>query len=120
MTPLRLEVPRKELQPGDAIAGTAEWMLDDPPERIELRLYWQTSGKGAQDLEVVEAVPFEHAGARDRREFRIEAPATPYSFSGKLISLAWGLELVALPSGEAIRIDLTLSPTGRELRLHAS
>ncbi len=38
------------------------------------------------------------------------APRSPYSFSGKLISLIWALELVALPGREAARTEITLAP----------
>jgi hypothetical protein len=44
-------------------------------------------------------------------------PLAPYSFSGKLISLIWGLELVLEPSQETARFEFTLSPTGEEIML---
>ena len=106
-------------RPGDVVDGTVRWQLATPPREIELRLFWHTEGRGDQDLEVVQTVPFANPGAVDRRSFRVRLPEGPYSFSGKLITLAWGLEAVALPDGWSGRIPITLSPTGEEIRLHA-
>jgi len=105
-------------RPGDLVEGTVRWQLPGAPEEIELRLFWSTEGKGDQDLEVVETVPFHNPGALDRRTFRVRLPAGPYSFSGKLITLRWALEAVAQPGDHAGNLFLTVSPTGEEIRLH--
>jgi hypothetical protein len=120
VTAMRIEIRdgRMAFLPGETLSGTAERVLEDSPKSVELRLYWQTSGKGRPDVEVAAVVPFEHPGSLDRREFRLTLPAGPYSFSGKLVSLAWGLELLALPAGEVERAELTISPTGESVRLH--
>lgn len=105
-------------RPGDVVEGTVRWQLPEPPEEIELRLFWSTEGRGTQDLEVVETVPFANPGALDRRTFRVRLPEGPYSFSGKLITLTWGLEAVAHPGERSGGMQITLSPTGEEIRLH--
>jgi hypothetical protein len=105
-------------RPGDVVEGTVRWQFAEPPEEIELRLFWSTEGRGDQDLEVVETVPFENPGAMDRRTFRLHLPQGPYSFSGKLITLTWGLEALAQPGDRVGSFHLTLSPTGEEIRLH--
>lgn len=109
---------RTSFRPGDWIEGTVRWQLPKPPERIDLRLFWSTEGKGDQDLAVVETVPFDIPGAQDRRTFRMRAPEGPYSFSGRLITLHWALEAVAEPGDEAGSFFITISPTGEEIRLH--
>jgi len=115
----RLEISteggRLAFHPGEELRGTASWSLDAPPTKVELRLFWRTEGKGSQDVGVVETLSFDGAGAEDRREFRLRLPPGPYSFSGKLISLIWALELVAEPGADAGRQDITISPTGREI-----
>jgi hypothetical protein len=103
--------------PGDDVEGTVRWKLDEPPSSFELRLFWYTQGKGDQDVGVVETLPFEAPAAEDRRPFRFRLPAGPWSFSGKLISLLWALEAVAEPGAQAERLELTVSPTGREIAL---
>jgi hypothetical protein len=82
-----------------------------------VRLYWRTQGKGTVDLEIVRSVKFQGVGQSDRRPFAIELPPGPYSVSGKLISILWGVELVAEPKGDSDNVEILISPTGEELRL---
>ena len=105
-------------RPGDVVEGTVRWQLPEPPEEIELRLFWSTEGKGDQDLELMQTVPFGNPGALDCRTFRVRLPEGPYSFSGKLITLRWALEVVAQPGDHAGNLFLTVSPTGEEIQLH--
>lgn len=109
---------RAAFLPGETVEGVASWHFDAAPERVELRLFWYTEGKGDQDVQIVETVPFGQPGADDRRAFRVRLPAGPYSFSGKLISLSWALEVVAEPASRAGRLPLVISPAGREILLH--
>jgi hypothetical protein len=44
-------------------------------------------------------------------------PKGPYAFSGKLITLAWAIELVVLPGGETERLDLLIGPAPVEVDL---
>jgi hypothetical protein len=97
-------------KPGELIEGTASWHLDDEVEAIEVRLFWYTSGKGTRDVEVVRSLRTEAPESSGHREFSIRVPDGPYSFSGKLITLAWAIEIVALPGGETERLDLTIGP----------
>ena len=106
-------------QPGDTVEGKAFWRLDDPPPTsVELRLFWYTEGKGDQDVGIVETIPYSGPVAEDRRSFQLRLPEGPYSFSGKLISLLWAIEVVAQPGDRVGRCEITVSPTGSELRLH--
>ncbi len=116
---LRIETRDSQTQfrPGEEIIGTVSWLLDESPEAIELRLFWYTQGKGTQDISLIESIRFDHPAQQERRPFRIRLPEAPYSFSGKLISLVWALELVELPSKDVERLDITLSPTGAEIVL---
>jgi hypothetical protein len=116
---LHLELANRKLRyrPGETMEGVAFWELDDAPGSVEVRLYWQTQGKGTVDLEIVQTVPFPGAVARDRKPFRITLPAAPYSVSGKLVSIVWGVELVAEPKGLSTHLEILISPTGEEVRL---
>jgi hypothetical protein len=113
------ESGRLDFRPGEEVRGVASWSLDEDPKSVELRLFWRTEGKGTQDFGVVATVPFEAPGRQDRRDFRIRAPESPYSFSGKLVSLIWSLEVVAEPGSLAGRQDVVVSPTGRAIVLPA-
>jgi hypothetical protein len=119
MTVLRIDLDGDErwYLPWGTIDGRAVWRLDETPEAIELALFWRTSGKGTEDVEVVDSIRFEAAGVAGERAFSFQLPGGPYSFSGSLITLAWAVELVALPSGRAERVDVVLAPTPVEVRL---
>ena len=102
--------------PGEELAGEVSWRTDAAPREAELRLFWHTAGKGTQDVEVIETISFDSPARSDRRPFRFTLPESPYSFSGKLVSLIWALELV-LASGETERLDIVISPTRNEIAL---
>lgn len=112
---LDLADPRGAFSPGEEIEVRAIWDLPEPPESIELRLAWHTSGKGDRDLKVVKTVSINSPVARDDQWLAIVLPNGPYSFSGKLISLVWGLELVAIPEEESTRREITIAPGGKEV-----
>lgn len=109
---------RMQFFPGDTVTGSASWRLDQPAS-LEVRLFWHTKGKGTEDVGLVDKVPLDSTPLAGSQQFRFQLPEGPYSFSGKLISLMWSLELVA-SSGEADRIDIVLSPTGAEILLPQS
>jgi hypothetical protein len=103
--------------PGETVEGTVSWHLDRPAQTVELRLFWYTQGKGDQDVGVVSTVPFGTPEIQDRRPFRVTLPDGPFSFSGKLISLLWALELVVEPGSRSARTEITVSPTRMEILL---
>lgn len=96
----------------------ASWELDDDQELVELRMFWYTRGKGDTDMHIVETLPFARPQRRDSVRLGIQLPSAPYSFSGKLISLIWALELVAEPSHDASRLEFVMAPDEREILLH--
>ena len=110
---------RTSFDPGEEIDLTLSWDLAAPAESIELRLVWNTSGKGTTDLDVVRKVPFEHPSASETRRTSVTMPQSPYSFSGQLVSLIWAIELIAFPSEESTRKEITIAPGGDEVRLRA-
>jgi hypothetical protein len=101
---------RTWFKPGELIEGRASWYLEEEVDAIEVRLFWYTSGKGSQDVGVVRVLRTEGPETSGSRDFSIRVPEAPYSFSGKLITLAWAIELVALPSGEVERLDVLIGP----------
>jgi len=112
-----LDEDRTEFLPGETLAGTVHWSLDEQPEAVSLRLFWYTCGKGDRDVEIVREVPFDVRGPEQRERFEVRLPDGPHSFSGRLISLIWAIETVAEPGPDADRVELVVSPTGRELLL---
>lgn len=117
MLQIQLSEYRLTIRPGEAITGTASWNLSEPPKKVELRLCWFTRGKGTVDAQVIESLPFDAPSAHDQRPFHFTAPAQPYSFSGRLISLIWALELVVEPGNRFERMEITIAPDGEEVVL---
>lgn len=120
MNELAIQFPHEmtSFDPGAEISVNVVWNLSEPPEAIEVRLVWNTSGKGDRDLKVVKTVTIENPAAHNERLVPIVLPWGPYSFSGKLISLIWAIEVVALPEHESIRREITVAPQGQEVLLH--
>lgn len=117
MSELRIELAggRTAFTPGEPLSGRASWRVEDQPSSVELRLFWYTSGKGTQDVGIVETMMLASPRPQDRRDFTLPLPREPYSFSGKLISLAWAIELIVEPGGHVERREFVLSATGQEV-----
>ncbi len=111
---------KRNYRPGEELSGVAGWLLERAPEKVELRLFWHTQGKGTEDVVVVETVPFGNPQPEEARPFQIRIPDAPYSFSGRLISLLWALELIVKPGNKSDRLEIVVSPTGEEILLDQS
>jgi hypothetical protein len=103
--------------PRETVSGRVEWTLDANPRTLELSLFWYTAGKGTRDVGVVQTMKLDAPGSYGAKDFSFALPDEPYSFSGKLISLIWALELTCSPGSDAVRRELTVAPTGREILL---
>lgn len=108
---------RTQFRPGEEITGAVLWELEQAPKLVELRLIWFTRGKGTGDSEIIGTQQFTEPQAGDTRPFTMRLPEAPYSFSGKLISLIWALELVAEPGTAFVRVEIQMSPNGTEIIL---
>ncbi|MGC4072837.1 MAG: hypothetical protein QM760_10005 [Nibricoccus sp.] len=109
---------RTDFRPGETLGVSALWALSEKPATLEVRLFWYTRGKGAEDVGVIAVQTIENAGAAGERSLSFKLPSQPWSFSGKLISLIWAVELVAEPGGHSARAEFALSPDGAEILLH--
>ena len=117
---LQFENMAAKFKPGETVRGLAGWRLDTATTSIDLRLFWYTEGKGTQDVTIVHSTTLEHPQQTQSYPFQFELPPSPYSFSGKLISLIWAVELVVRPSKESTRQTFTMSPTAEEIELHTA
>jgi hypothetical protein len=102
-------------KPREVVELDAAWSLESAPSVLEARLFWFTRGKGTGDVGIVATEPLADASAQGRMRVRFELPDAPYSFSGRLISLLWAVELVA--DAHAARWEFVLAPEGREIVL---
>jgi len=115
-----LESGRTAYRPGEEVTGAVAWAIEEgePPASAEVRLVWFTRGEGDPSSELVAAAELPSPAALDRREFNLRLPEGPYSFTGKLITLVWAVEVVVEPGGRSERKEIVVSPTGRPVRLH--
>ena len=114
---LNLADNRESFAPGEILEGEATWQLDKTPEKISLRLFWYTRGKGTEDIEVVSETVFDRPPAHETKPFKFTLPQSPYSFSGRLVSLIWALELVVKDKDTAFSKEIVISPFGYEIDL---
>lgn len=115
MKALGVKIEADRYEPGGKLSGQVGWSLDPAPRRIEVNLFWQTSGKGTEDLEVVDTFTLDRPAAQGLEPFEFTLPIMPYSFSGRLITLRWGVEAVADKTSHSA--FFTLAPGGEEIRL---
>lgn len=120
---IQLENGKVSYLPGESIRGMAQWHGDVVIESIELRLIYHTSGRGTQDVCTVAVEKFERPGSSESRPFDLAAGGDrgshPWSFSGKLISVTWGLELVVGGDVLIAECPVVVSPTGGEIDLYS-
>ena len=119
MSELRINLTdeKSNYEPGEELSGSASWQLETVERVIELRLFWFTRGRGVEDARVVQTIRFEQPRNVETRSFKFRLPEAPYSFSGKLISLIWALELIGEPSKQISRRELVIGPGSREVQL---
>ena len=65
---------------------------------------------GSRQVEVVQSRRIDRPEPNGERSFQFRIPESPYSFTGRLFKLAWGVELVVIPSGETERLDMIVGP----------
>jgi hypothetical protein len=121
MITISLDQSNTGFRPGETIVGTVSWSdLGEHSDKLETRLVWYTEGKGNQDIEVVKSLPSQVTQPDGSARFEFTAPTRPFSFTGKLISLIWVIEVVVFPSREGYREPITLSLDGSEIKLEKS
>lgn len=110
-----IDCPDSACLPGQTISGQVLWELTSGSTEVILAFGWWTSGVGTVEEAVVENRTWKDPPRIGRESFSFTLPPGPYSFSGKLISLQWGLELSARGHRHKTLHRLYLSPTGQEL-----
>ena len=114
---IQLAENRTTFSPVERITGQVSWQFDAPPESGELRLRWFTDGRGIDDEDIVQTIPFPTPQATETRPFSLTLPEAPYSFAGALITLSWALEAVFQPHDYTGSVGLILAPGGEAISL---
>jgi|GEM_PF-1035624 len=114
---LVLDISSKTVRPGESVAGEFLWDLESKPKSVNLSLGWWTSGRGDRDEAVIASETWDDPSTIGKETFSFSLPPSVIpSFSGKLISVQWGLQL----SVKGIRLEdvieeLVVSPLMREI-----
>ncbi len=111
---------RTAFEPGERIDITVLWAFERPPGLLDVRLFWITRGKGTEDIEVVANGSIRADVAAGEGSCSFTLPEAPWSFSGKLISLVWGVEAVVASPARTALCEFVLAPGAVEIRLHES
>jgi hypothetical protein len=114
---IEVKLDQQEFEPGELIEGKLKWRQIRQGVDLEIRLIWFTLGKGSRDYSIVSSQPIAQPAESGEFEFSFVAPDWPHSFSGELISLQWAIEVVELPSEEAIQVELVIAPGRKEIAL---
>jgi hypothetical protein len=108
---------RTAFAPGERIEVTVLWAFSRVPGTIDVRLFWITRGKGTEDIEIVDRSAIRAPAIAGEERCVFVLPGAPWSFSGKLISLVWGVEAVVASPEQAARCEFVLAPGAAEIRL---
>ncbi len=116
---------RDSYEPGSELRGQVVITSPDgawEADSIELVLFWRTSGIGTRDEGVAESLPLckkdEKIPSHFTRDFEVQIPLHPYSYSGKLIKINWHLGLYVKKgwmSNAETEIDLVVRPAGSDV-----
>ncbi len=106
-----------QFQPGQACDLDIAWQLPQPPDRIEWRLVWETSGRGDTDVGIGLADFREDVDATGEHAVRLTMPSGPYSCDGNLVSITWVVEVFAFPGNQTASAEFVLGPGGKTMRL---
>ena len=107
---LFVDLESSHVPPGGRVAGTAYWNLQETPSALVLRVGWWTQGRGTRDQEIVEEIALRADAPVGKESFMFELPSMPFSFSGKLISLHWDVELEKQPGDVRVSEEFVLGP----------
>jgi hypothetical protein len=106
-------------RPGQTVTGTVEWTGDTAPRRIEVRLFWLTSGAGPGQIGLVERLTISDPEASGSSRFEFILPKGPWSFQGMLTALSWAVEALIVPSGQNAHVIFSMGPKHRPTSLYA-
>lgn len=110
MLSVELDNSKSHFSPGESISGTAKWNLSGECGDAEVHLLWYTEGKGTRDADILESLTKPNSSNVGELKFHWKLPHSPYSYSGKLLSILWKVELIIDGVDEIGEASFTLTP----------
>src|ERR1043165_7353473 len=96
-------------KPGQKLKGSAVWTAAPVPHRVEVRLFWFTSGAAPTQVRIVNRSVIKNVKDRRFTTFEFTMPPGPWSFAGRLVTLHWAVEAILFPSRASAITRITLS-----------
>jgi len=104
-------------RPGDTLQAEASWELDAEPRAVTLRLFWYTQGKGTTDTVIAVEEPYVGPMASGKWSTSLTIPPDAVSsYTGRLLSITWAVEVVAEKKLGFARREIVVSPTGQAIQ----
>ncbi|GHC55629.1 hypothetical protein [Roseibacillus persicicus] len=114
---VEIELDHFHHQPFQELTGRVRITGSLPAKKMELRVFWFTRGRGDEEAKVLHR---QEISPHDSLvPFAWKLPPAPYSFAGKLITLAWAVEVVDEKEQSLDLVPFLLSPSGEEMQLEA-
>jgi hypothetical protein len=115
MLRLELEDQAAIFRPGAELRGLVSWDTSESPVTLAASLGWYTEGKGDEDSATVVEQRWRLANPSGLQKFEWRLPRGPLSAQGKLLRIRWGVECSIAETGEVVRVEIVLSPTGQPI-----
>lgn len=103
----------------DPAAPTAAAVAPAAEGPLTLRLGWFTEGRATSDAAIVWTRVLAGLAPGAEHSFEIPLPAEPWSFSGKLVSVRWRLEVLNARDELLVAVPLVIAPGGEAVALPA-
>lgn len=103
--------------PGELLVFTVSRGAAAAPGPLAVQLGWFTEGRGTRDAAVVWSMPLPDLAPGADRAFEVRLPEAPWSFSGKLVSVAWRLEVLDAKRRPLAAAPLIVAPHGAVVAL---
>lgn len=117
MSQIQVQLDSEAVRPGQDVSGTVSWSLQGRRgDRVVIRLFWYTQGKGTEDIGVVDEKTIPSPAVSSSERFSFRAPAFPWSYAGTLMAITWAVEATVEPKGAVDRKQFVLGPEGREIQ----
>lgn len=116
-THLFIDIPNVVFRPAAIVRGKLLWSVAIPPQEIHLTLGWGTEGRGTVDTKIECELKWATDALAGEEPFVFQLPASPYSFSGQLISLSWSLAVSTRKGKASTHLDIVVSPYGTPIDL---
>jgi hypothetical protein len=103
--------------PGETLVFTLARDASAKPGPLTVQLGWFTEGKGTRDAAVEWSDYLSDLAPGTDRSFEVRLPEAPWSFSGKLVSVAWRLEVLDAKREPLVAVPLIIGPGGETVTL---